>query len=427
MIKKLHHQAKSKILKSEFIRNVVTLITGTTVANVLPIAAAPILTRIFTPKDFGLFAFYFSTVTILAVFTTARYELAITLPKKKNYAYQIVILSWVISTVVSLLILLFVWLFEKKIAELINNSAITNLLYLIPLSTFLTGIYQSLYYWFNREKDFKRMSFSSIFKNSTILFFQICFGFLSKLSVLGLILGQLIGQILGTLYMGQKFIKSTRHIFKPNRLKQFALAKRYINFPKFLLLAHTMNATTRQLPVILFNTLFNSTIAGFYFVVQRVIGFPVTIISIAIGDVFKQQASEAYAERGECLDEYKNTFKKLLVISLLSFGIFIFIAPDLFAIIFGESWRVAGEYSQILTPMFLLRFISNPLSNMFVIAEKQKIELFLQIGLLFAVGSSFLIGYIFEDDILAIFLLSTANTLIYSINTLLTWKFAKGL
>ena len=84
MIKKLHHQAKSKILKSEFIRNVVTLITGTTVANVLPIAAAPILTRIFTPKDFGLFAFYFSMVTILAVFTTARYELAITLPKKKK-------------------------------------------------------------------------------------------------------------------------------------------------------------------------------------------------------------------------------------------------------------------------------------------------------------------------------------------------------
>lgn len=84
--------------KSEFSRNVLTLMTGTTISQALPIAVAPILTRIYSPEDFGLFAFYFAIVSILAVLATGRYELAIALPKKRDDAYQIVILSSIIST-----------------------------------------------------------------------------------------------------------------------------------------------------------------------------------------------------------------------------------------------------------------------------------------------------------------------------------------
>ncbi len=412
--------------KSEFRRNVLTLMTGTTIAQAIPIAISPILTRIFTPEDFGLFAFYIAIVTILAVLATARYELAIVLPKRRDDAYQIVIMSWVISSLVSLLTLFMIWLFESQIVGLLNNSEIANWLYWIPLSIFLTGVYQSLYYWFNREKGYRDMANSRIVQSSTMVVSQVGFGFLTKLSALGLILGQVIGQVLATLYMGQKFIKNTRNMHKPKRLKQFALAKRYINFPKFLLIAHTMNATSRQLPSIFFNILFTVTVAGFYMLIQRVISAPLSIIGGTIGDVFRQQASKAYAERGECISEYKNTFKKLLIISVLPFAVFIFIAPDLFAIVFGENWREAGFYAQILTPMFFLQFVTGPLSNMFMIAEKQKLDLFWQTCLLIATGLAFIVGYASKDVMTTIIFFSAAYTLMYSINGVMTWKFAKG-
>jgi len=412
--------------KSVFSRNVLTLMTGTTIAQALPIAVAPILTRIFTPEDFGLFAFYFAIISILAVLATARYELAIVLPKRRDDAYQIVILSLLISAVVSLLTLFVIWLFERQIVVLFNNSAIANWLYWIPLSVFLTGIYKSLYYWFNRERGYRNMANSRIVQSSTMVFSQISFGFLTKLTALGLMLGHVIGQILATLYMGQRFIKDTRKAHKPKKLKQFVLAKRYINFPKFLLVAHTMNITSMQLPNIFFNTLFTTTVAGFYMLIQRVIGAPIVVVGGAVGDVFRQQASKTYSERGECTNEYKNTFKKLLIISVLPFGVFIFIAPDLFAIVFGENWREAGSYAQILTPMFILQFITSPLSVMFLIAEKQKLDLLWQSGLLVATGAAFLVGYAFKDVVITITLFSAAYTLMYSINGLMTWKFAKG-
>jgi O-antigen/teichoic acid export membrane protein len=60
--------------KSEFSRNVLTLMTGTTIAQAIPIAISPILTRIYTPEDFGMFALYMSTASLFSVIATGRYE-----------------------------------------------------------------------------------------------------------------------------------------------------------------------------------------------------------------------------------------------------------------------------------------------------------------------------------------------------------------
>lgn len=59
--------------RSEYRRNIITLVTGTTIAQAIPVAISPVLTRLFSPDDFGFFAVYFSTATVLSVIATARY------------------------------------------------------------------------------------------------------------------------------------------------------------------------------------------------------------------------------------------------------------------------------------------------------------------------------------------------------------------
>lgn len=413
--------------KSEFSRNVLTLMTGTTIAQALPMAAAPILTRIYTPDDFGIFALYFSIVSILGVLVTGRYELAIVLPKRRDDAYQIVMLSCAISTLVSIITFFIILLLERQIALLFDNPVITRWLYWIPLSIFLMGIYQTLYYWFNREKAYKNMSESRVIQSSLTLSSQIGSGSLTKLSAFGLILGQVIGQTLATFYLSYEFLKQTKGRHTTDRLKQFVLAKRYINFPKFLLVSHTMNATCMQLPVIFFNIIFTSSVAGLYLLIQRVIGTPMSIVGGAIGDVFRQSASKAYAERGECVSEYKNTFKKLLMISSIPFGVFFCTAPDLFAIIFGENWSEAGKYAQILTPMFFLQFISNPMSNMYLIAEKQKKDLYLNVILFIVTLLPFILAMNLPMSVEnVIFCFSLFYSFVYVGNLIVTFGFAKG-
>jgi len=47
---------KKLIPKGEFSKNVLTLMTGTTIAQAIPVAISPILTRLYTPEDFGVVA-----------------------------------------------------------------------------------------------------------------------------------------------------------------------------------------------------------------------------------------------------------------------------------------------------------------------------------------------------------------------------------
>jgi len=113
---------------SEFSRNVLTLMTGTTIAQAIPIAISPILTRIYTPEDFGVFA-----------------------------------LSIIISFFISLITLIIVFVFNIQITNLLGNKEISNWLYFIPITVLLTGVYQSFNYWSNRKKQ--NIGFYTVIKN----------------------------------------------------------------------------------------------------------------------------------------------------------------------------------------------------------------------------------------------------------------------
>ena len=130
MIKRL----KKRFTSGSFARNVLTLMTGTTIAQAIPIAISPILTRIYTPEDFGVFALYMSIASIIAVLATGRYELAIMLPKKDEDAVNIVALSIIIAFFVSLISFLIVFIFNTQITNLLGNPEISNWLYFIPIT-----------------------------------------------------------------------------------------------------------------------------------------------------------------------------------------------------------------------------------------------------------------------------------------------------
>jgi hypothetical protein len=86
-----------KILKSEFTKNVAALITGTTIAQAIPLLIAPVLTRIYTPEDFGLLATLTSMTMIVGSVATGRYEMALIIPKKESYADNLFIIGLIFS------------------------------------------------------------------------------------------------------------------------------------------------------------------------------------------------------------------------------------------------------------------------------------------------------------------------------------------
>jgi O-antigen/teichoic acid export membrane protein len=365
-------------LKSEFTRNVLTLMTGTTIAQAIPIAITPILTRIYSPEDFALFALYGSILMLLSVMATGKYELAITIPKNNIEAKNIVILSILISIFLSIFILILLFAFSDSIANLLKNKNIEDLLFLLPISILSVGFYQSMSYYTNRESKFKRLALSRVIQSLSVASISLFFGYIIYLNY-GLVLGSVFGQFLAAIILVRLVINDNKNFLKNISFRKiFVVAKKNIKFPKFLIVSDFINTFSQQLPIFLFSIYYSSAVVGYYMLSQRIIKVPSSILANAVADVFRQKASYEFSHNGNCVLLYKKTIKKLFFISIIPFSILFFIAPDLFAFVFGEKWRITGEYVQIMIPMFFLQFISNPLSMLTVIANKQEYDIWWQ-------------------------------------------------
>jgi O-antigen/teichoic acid export membrane protein len=415
------------IPQSSYARNVITLMTGTGLAQAIPVAISPILTRIYSPEDFGTFALYMAIVSIASVLVTGRYELAILLPIKDRDALHIVALSVGLSCVISALLLLVVVLFNHPITQLLGGGPdLAGWLYWCPASTLLMGVYTSLNYWSNRKGHYQRLAISRLVQTSGSSATQLGAGLLHS-GPAGFVVGQLAGQILSTSLFAHLNYREDHTKLKTLRWSRLlALARKYRKFPKYSIVAHGFNTASGQVPMILLSTLFNTATAGYYTLIQRVIGAPMGLIADALGTVFQQEASKAYTHTGNCRAIYVSTFKRLLALAVPLFTAFFFAAPALFGWVFGEPWRVAGEYAQILAPMFFLNFVISPLSATYMIAEKQRIDLAWQICLLLLVLTAFGIGIFFSSVQIFLFFFSAAYILMYTINGMISYQLANG-
>ena len=384
-----------KELKSDFSKNFLTLLTGTTIAQALPIAFSPILARIYTPEDFGLSAIFFAIIAIISVFSTGKYELAIIIPVKKEDAINIFFLGFILLSIISLISLVIIIIFNSHITQIIGIEEISQWLYFIPFAVFLTGIFNLLNFYNTRLKKYKDISKSLVIKSFISSVTQLTIGFLRD-GVLGLIVGQLFSQFFANLKLAKNIFNDKELIKKVSKNKIISLAIKYKKFLKFSTIASFLNTSSQQIISVLIPTFFNTATLGFYAMGQRVLSIPTTIIGTSIGQVFLQEAQDEKMKTGFSRFIFLSTLRKLLLIGIPMF-IFIFIfIEDLFVFVFGENWAFSGLYAKILVPLFFFRFISSALSPVLIVFEKQKSELLIN-TILFL--SSIIVINIFDDFI----------------------------
>ncbi len=372
--------------KTEFSANVLTLMTGTAIAQAIPIAISPILSRIYSPSDFGIFGLFLAVVSIIAVAAGGRYEMAIMLPKKDEDAFNILALSVIISFVVSAFVFIFILIFQNSFISIFIEkypcygfSEIKFWLYLIPVSIFLMSAYQIVNYWSTRQKTFKMNASGRIGQSGVNSLTTLSMGFLTK-GPLGLITGTLTGYATGFFVLSFNIFKNIKNLFPfitKAKLKENAITYKafpIINAPPALL-------STMQDYGILFIIayFFSSFVVGCYSFVIRIMNIPLSLIGSSMYQVFYQKASSLYNNNENIQPFVKKLFLRSFLIGLPIFVLIFVLAPRVFAFVFGEEWRYAGELAQILTPWLFLNFIASPISSLPLITNNQKKAMYLVI------------------------------------------------
>ena len=415
------------IPQSAYARNVLTLMTGTTLAQAIPIAISPLLTRLYSPEEFGRFSVYMAVVAIASVLVTGRYELAILLPRQDRDALHIAALAMVLSAAISAVLLLVVLFFAQPIAALLGDAALAPWLYWVPASTLLLGLYQSLNYWSNRKAQYRRLAISRTALSGVGALAQLGGGYAGA-GAIGLVSGQVTGQTLATVVLARLIWREDSKLIKAIDGKRIAaLARRHVDFPKFMILGQLANTASGSMPIFLLAAFFGTSIAGFYSLAERVILAPMSLIGGAIGDVYRSEAARFYNANGNCIELFGKTFIKLVFISSLIATPVIFMGPSIFSLIFGEKWREAGEVASILGIMIFFQGISSPMSQTILLAKMQVFDLAWQVLRLLLSVASLYIGYkVFGNYKTAILSFVISFSFLYVLHSLFQYFVAKG-
>ncbi len=412
--------------KSEFVRHAFTLSAGTTLAQVIPIIAAPFLTRLYAPADFGVFATILAFSSAAVILATGRYEHSIVIPKLNADAASIVLGIIGIAIIVSSGLAVVFVLAQGVIVELFKITISEVWISIVPAIVLLLAVQSSLSYWATRNKKFRRLALSRIVTSGFTAVSSLLLG-ISGYGAEGLIIGMIVGLVACNCLLAIQLLREDMEIFRKTNLSSiFLQLKTYSKFPKYSVAADFSNVLTNQLPVLLLSSLFGVAASGFYSLTNRVLGKPVSIISGAVSDVFKQKAGQDFAEYGTCRPLFIKTARSLTLMSILPFLVLILFAPNLFVLVFGSSWKEAGEFARILAILFAVRFTVSPLSYVIYIVQKQEYDLIWQLALLAMSVMSIYLGFWAGNVLYSIGFYSIAYSAMYIVYALLSYNLSKG-
>ncbi len=399
---------------------------GTLIAQVINIAIAPLITRIYSPGLFGEYAVFLAVTNLIVLISTLKYDIAIFLPSEEEKAINILSLS--LFFVVSISFFVFIIILGINLIASSNNIFLKKYYWinLIPALVLVQGIYPCLRNWISRQGKYRIISIGLITRMFMTNASFMIFGYFNLMRS-GLIIGTIIGQLLEIIFLVIFILLSNKSLFKfisYNQVK--AMFYRYKDFPKYSLPAEMLNSLTVQSPVLLLSSFFNPFIVGNYSIVQRVLGMPLKLVSSSTLEVFKKKASNERNKYGSFDNIYLKTFFMLLAIGIIPAILFWLFLPDLFPIIFGPKWVDAGLYARYLSIMFLFQFAISPLGYSLYIAEKQNYELYWQILLLILTSLGLFIGIHFLRPDLSILLFSICYSAMYILYFYWGWKSAKG-
>jgi len=412
------------LYQSAFVRNVLTLISGTAGAQIITVAFIPLIARIYGPEAFGIFGTFAAILNILIPVAALTYPIAIVLPRFQKDVVAVVWVCLVSGLFVAFISSIIFLMFNYGILPRVIDSNVLAYYYLFPLAVLFATLQQTTEQWMIRSKDFKAIAKASvaqsIFLNGTKLSTGLVFPFAGALIFIQAFSFSVHAAFL-FIFSKEKF--NFRRLKKPSLKKIYVSFKKYKDFPIYRSPQVILFAISESLPVLFLGHYFGAAMAGFYVLSRGVMGVPLLLIGKTIGDVFYQKISKSVNECGDyCREIEKATFYLLLISAPLFLCIF-FMAEFVFRLVFGDVWLMSGTFAALLSFWFFSSLVARPVIAAIPALGYQKQFLIFELGALILRVSTLFVGvHYFADAVVAVSIFSFANFFLYlSLIALLVW------
>ena len=386
---------------------------GTVLAQMINIVVQPILTRVFPAETLGIYTYLISLATMIIPVASLKLDMLIVSEPNEKEAQYITDACIIINILISLIYAIVIIVgYQVSDNNIFNKYGI--IIYVVPVLVFTNGLRFLFISYLNRYKEYKTISIIAIIREAIRAVIQVGAGFLS-LGVFSLSMGYAVSPLFGLNIQMRNYLKELKERPRINlkKFKEIVLVKGKRQI-LFLVPAQFINSFSASLVTISITALFSAKILGYYSAGVRILDIPIVFITSNVSKVCYQRISENVANKKPVLRTLMSVIIVLSVVSIMGFGTLYVIAPRLSEIVFGQGYRVAGEYIRCLCVMYAVRLVATSFAGVYTVFKKQNFELILNILLIVSAGVSYVVCSMFNFEVTTYLkFMNTGYTIVY--------------
>lgn len=358
-------------VKSRGGRGIAAIMLGTALGQVIAFGASPVLSRLYSPEDFGVFSVINALAMLLGTGMALRYELAVPLPREDHDARTLVVLGGVVTASTTILSIAVIAIFSGMIDQIVTDTRLRPWVITVPLIAASLATFRILNQWALRQQRYAATARRNVVQSVSTVAIQLCVG-MGLIGPAGLIAGLAGGQAVGAASLihgaGLRGHSSWADLRR--------LARRYRRFPMLLAPSGILNAAGVYVPVILFATLYTSQVAGWFGFTQRMLALPITLVGQAVAQVYLSELAQSRRRGGggRQLALFRAASARLMIVGGAGALCLILLARPVFPLVFGEAWRESGAMAQALAVSLALQFVASPLSQTLIVYERTVLQ-----------------------------------------------------
>jgi O-antigen/teichoic acid export membrane protein len=367
------HHVRQHAARRSFAWNVSVMLVGTVAGQAVSLLLAPVLTRLYTPTQFGYLSVYSAVLSIFGVVASLGLELAIPICMVDGECANLLALNGLVLLGTTTVVALVASLASAHMLEILSVGSLADYRWLVPIGFACLGGYYIMVAVATRRGAFKDIARTRISQGVSGPLSQIALALLG-VGTPGLVIGYVIGQSSGTLLLFNRLVLRQRAWLGNITWRGIvAMARRYNTFPLLASWARLLDmAGGGMVLFVLVSACYSPEIAGFMFLSERVIARPLLIVSTSLLQVFTGEAGRAVTEDPVLL---RRRFYQVVPRQLLLVAAWILVANLLagwaFPLLFGAEWGNAVPYLRALSLSYLMLSMLHPVSTTLQMLERQ--------------------------------------------------------
>ena len=410
----------NKTEKNQFLKNVLTIFSGTTIAQIINFSAVIILQRYFySPEEYAPFRLFFEFAALFSSVAALRLESGLVLEREDSRALSLLRICLKYAVIISLIGGVIFTLYFINEIKVFQYEWL--LIILMPLAIFSNGIIQIFRQFFTRSKNFLTVTTSRVIHSTLGSISQIVTGLLS-FNFTGLVFGRLIGLVSCNINYIRKYFQKNNWV-KKNKTLEKELIQKHKKFIWYSSPGVFIGNSINLITLIFFTHYYGEKFSGLLAAAIQYIGLIVMLFSSSFAQVYYNEIAQIKDPK-VLYKSYTYWLKRLFILTLLGWIILVLIPSSLITSILGDKWFGLMDTIKIISPWMAIMFIASSLSYIFIRLKKQKeiffFDVFHFLLIIITLVSS---HYFLNEKNQILYLLTIVQSVFYVLSIYLALKF----